>query len=216
MRELEYLLDKKSDVISERKYTKYGDIKGGINDNGAQLTADKSATLFDFIKMIDKVVELTMGDKGVTFIPDEGTSQYLSNDMPIDKAVISYKLIDRSPKGELKPRVRQAFNDIDPSGNKISGEIYGQKFKCHLQFNIAASVYTKAEEVMSMFEDAMFTYAGFFKKNGVAELLFDKQLTDGDFTLARQSLSIRNLRYYVEIEKLTVIVRENIKAIETF
>ena len=32
----------------------------------------------------------------------------------------------------------------------------------------------------------------------------------------RQTLSIRNISYYVEVEKLTVIMRESIKAIETY
>ena len=69
---------------------------------------------------------------------------------------------------------------------------------------------------MERFEDLMITYAGYFKKNGVAELLFDQQYTDQSFETMRQTLSIRNISYYVEVEKLTVIMRESIKAIETY
>ena len=67
---------------------------------------------------------------------------------------------------------------------------------------------------MERFEELMITYAGYFKKNGVAELLFDQQFTDQTFETMRQTLSIRNISYYVEVEKLTVIMRESIKAIE--
>ena len=69
---------------------------------------------------------------------------------------------------------------------------------------------------MERFEELMITYAGYFKKNGVAELLFDQQFTDQTFETMRQTLSIRNISYYVEVEKLTVIMRESIKAIETY
>ena len=69
---------------------------------------------------------------------------------------------------------------------------------------------------MDKFEDLMIIYAGYFKKNGVGEIIFDKQYTDEDFKHLRQTLSIRNLCYYVEIEKLTVIMRESIKTIDIY
>ena len=130
--------------------------------------------------------------------------------------MITYKLIERKPKGELKPRFREDFKDTDLDGNVRIGEIWGQKFKCHVQFNIFASVYTTAEQVMERLEEAITTYAGYFKKNGVGEIIFDSQLTDCDFEVARQTLSVRNLRYYVEVEKLTVIMRESIKMIDAY
>lgn len=213
--DLENLLQQREDIMAKRQYNEFGEMRGGIHDN-KQLKADKSATLFDFIKMLDKIVTLTMKDLNVKFIPDEGKSLYLSTDQPLDQPMITYKVIERKAKGELKPRYREDFKDVDPDGNVRIGEIYGQKFKCHVQFNIFASVYTTAEQVMERFEEAILTYAGYFKKNGVGEIIFDSQLTDDAFDMARQSLSIRNLRYYVEVEKLTVIMRESIKMIDAY
>ena len=60
------------------------------------------------------------------------------------------------------------------------------------------------------------TYPGYCKKNGVGEIIFDKQYTDDNFEEMRQTLSIRNICYYVEIEKLTVIMRESIKTIDIY
>lgn len=213
--DFENLLQQQSEMAEKKELNKFNEMKNGVHDS-KQLKADKSASLFDFIKMIDKVITLTMGDMNVIFIPDEGKGIYLGTDQTLDTPMITYKLIERKAKGELKPRIRENFREVDPDGNVRIGEIYGQKFKCHLQFNIFASVYTTAEQVMEMFEEAMMTYAGYFKKNGVAEILFDKQLTDDSFEMARQSLSIRNLRYYVEIEKLTVIMRESVKEINSY
>lgn len=166
--------------------------------------------------MVDKVISLTMKDLGVKFIPDEGKTIYLSNELKLDTPMITYKLISRKPKGEIKPRFREHFEEDGSGASSRIGEIYGQKFKCHVQFNIFASVYEVAEQVMERFEDAMITYAGFFKKNGVGEIMFDQQYTDESYENMRQTLSIRNLTYYLEVEKQTVIMREKIQSIETY
>lgn len=211
MNDLEILLRERANNYEEKKIVKLIEEK-----ELPPLRANKGASLFDFIKMISKIVDLTMKDLNVLFIPDEGKGTYLGTDQPIDRPMITYNIIDRSAKGELKPRIRESIQDIDKDGNVCIGNIYGQKFKCHLQFNIFASVYTTAEQVMERFETAMLMYAGYFKKNGVGELLFDKQVTDEDFEIARQSLSIRNIRYYVEIEKLTVIMSQSIVDIDAY
>lgn len=213
--DLESMLIRHSENMSTMHYNEYKKMENGVHDSQI-LTADKSASLFDFIKMIDKLVSITMKDLEVKFIPDEGKVVYLSNDQRLDTPIITYKLISRKPKGEIKPRFRENFRESKDGSTGRVGEIYGQKFKCHVQFNIFASVYEVAEQVMERFEELMITYAGYFKKNGVAELLFDQQYTDQSFEAMRQTLSIRNISYYVEVEKLTVIMRESIKAIETY
>lgn len=213
--DFENMLLKYSDNMNNMQFNEFNEIKNGVHDSRI-LKAEKSASLFDFIKMIDKLVTITMKDLDVQFIPDEGKIVYLSNDQPLNKPFITYKLISRKPKGEIKPRFREDFKESKNGETGRVGEIYGQKFKCHVQFNIFASVYEVAEQVMERFEELMITYAGYFKKNGVAELLFDQQFTDQTFETMRQTLSIRNISYYVEVEKLTVIMRESIKAIETY
>ena len=175
--------------------------------------ADKSATLFDFIKMVDKLISLTMKD--IIFIPDEGKVIQLDAMKKIEKPIISYRVKDREPKNELKPRIRESITETNYSSEDGRlGEVWGQKFKCIVQFNIFASVYSEAEEVMEKFEELITSYTGFFKKNGVAEIFFYKHYTDQIHETLRETLSVRNLCYYVEIEKLTVIFREKIKEIE--
>jgi hypothetical protein len=175
--------------------------------------SDKSATLFDFIKMVDKLVSLTMKD--VKFIPEEGKTLQLDAMHKIEKPVITYSIKSREPKKELKPRVRETITEnVYASEDQRKGEVWGQKFVCTVQFNIFASVYKDAEEVMEKFEELITSYTGFFKKNGVAEVYLKKHFTDEVFNQLRETLSVRNLHYYVEIEKLTVIFREKIKEIE--
>ena len=47
-------------------------------------------------------------------------------------------------------------------------------------------------------------------EQGVRQVYFKEQITDTDYNNFRDVLSIRNLRYYVEIEKLMVIFNRRI------
>lgn len=177
-------------------------------DKDKRLRSDKGATLQDFIKMVGTLVELTMPK--VEFCPEEGKIISLDAVKTFDNSMITYKVIKRTTDLELKPRFRQGFNNEKDE----SVEVWGQKFKCLVQFNIFASVYKEAEQVMEKFEEIIFSYTGFLKKNGVREILFKEHSTDSHLDTLRETLSIRSLIYYVEIEKLTVILKEKIKEIE--
>jgi hypothetical protein len=187
------------------------------NTNSSIQQADKKASMFDFIKMINRIVTLTMQDMKVEFVPEEGRQIITDPIKQIEHPYIAYKVISRVPKGEIKPRFRQEIKEVtdDPTNDRV-GEVFGQKFECFIQFDIFASEYSAAEAVMERFEDIMLMYAGHFKKNGVGEIVFKKQFTDETYNQLRQIISIRNLQYYVEIEKLTVIFKEKVKEIETF
>ncbi len=67
---------------------------------------------------------------------------------------------------------------------------------------------------MEKFEELMIAYAGYFKKQGVRELYFKEQITDSEYNNFRETLSVRNIRYYVQIEKLTVIFNRRIDDVE--
>jgi hypothetical protein len=210
MDDLEILL-KRQELIANTPKNEL-DIITSKNIKTKKQTSEKSASLFDLIKMINKLVSLTMPN--VVFIPDEGKVIETEAMKKIENPIITYKLISRVPKGELKSRVRDTIEETTKDGEKRLGEVCGQKYECLIQFNIFASVYDEAEEVMEHFEELMMSYTGFFKKNGIAEIFFKKQFTDDNYINLRETLSVRNLCYYVEIEKLTVIFREKIKEIE--
>lgn len=183
------------------------------NPNKNRQKSNKGASLYDFIKMLDNLLELTMPQ--VKFIPDEGKVMSLDAMTNFDRPVITYQVINRKPKKEIKPRVRELVEEItDDKNSQRIGEIWGQKFECLVQFNVFASVYSEAEQVMEHFEETIIKHTGFFKKNGVAELIFKEHVTDSHFDTLRESLSIRSLIYYVEIEKLTVMFKEKINEIE--
>ena len=180
------------------------------------LKANKSASLQDFIKMVAKIVGIALKNRNVEFVPDEGKRIIVDPNEEITHPYITYKVISRTPKDELKPREREHLlsENVHKDGEGRQGRVYGQKFKCYVQFNIIASEYSEADEVMNIFEDLILSYAHYFKRNGVAEILFEKHFTDENFDVYRQSVSVRSLQYYVEVEKLTVVFDSEIKDVQ--
>lgn len=172
-----------------------------------RLQASKGASIQDFIKMVSILVELSLPT--VEFIPDEGKILTFDAMKQVNHPVISYNVISREPKLEKKPRYRSNYEEED----KIY-EVWGQNFECLIQFNIIASVYNEAEEVMEKFEEIIFQHSAFLLKNGVGKILFKEHTTDSHLDTLRETLSVRSLIYYVEIEKLTVISKEKINEIE--
>ena len=69
--------------------------------------SDKGCSLFDCISMIAILVELTMPN--VKFEPDEGKVMTLDAMQEFNKPVITYSIIQRETKNELKPRMREAI-----------------------------------------------------------------------------------------------------------
>lgn len=180
------------------------------------LTAESNASLFDLIKMINKLVKITMKDLNVEFVPDEDKIPVTTPDIQLEVPYITYKIIERTPKGELKPRVRQQIQEKSHDEQEARvGQVFGQKFASIIQFDIFSSVYATAEQVMERFEELLFVYAGFFKRKGISEIYFKKQFTDSSYDIYRQRISVRSIQYYVETEKLIVVFRDKIQEIET-
>ena len=75
------------------------------------LTHDGNASLADLMVMIQRLVRITMKDKKVEFLPDEGMLPALHPEEALSHPFISYKVISRKPYIEKKPRVRQFMNE---------------------------------------------------------------------------------------------------------
>jgi len=179
------------------------------------LKANKNATLEDFISMVAEVLRKTLEKHNAVFVPDEGA---IINDPHerLEQSHILYQVISRIPKKELKPRHIESITEkIDDKNNRRFGENWSQRQECLVQFDVVACDYATANKVMNIFEDTIFTYAGYFKNNGVAEIYFKKYFTDKNLDKYRQWLSVRSIQYYVEIEKLITVFDTTIEDIDT-
>lgn len=182
--------------------------------NTSILKSDKGCTLEDFIAMVAKFSSKALKKHNAVFIPDEG-GIIKDPHNTLENPTILYKVIDRIPVKELKPRpMEQVTEDNDDDTNRRHGIIYGYKQKCTVQFDIVACDYKTANSVMTTFEEMMFTYTGYFKSKGVAEIYFTKHFTDKNLDNYRQDLSVRSLQYYVEIQKLITVFDTTIDNID--
>jgi hypothetical protein len=168
--------------------------------------ANKGASIRDFIKMLADLVSKVLKNYDVTLDPDEG---HITS--PTDKMMghpyIVYSIVSREPKLEKKDRILDYI--VDEDGRH--GELWARDFICVLQFNVVASNCQDADDIMEAFEELISKYTGYFKENGVSEVLFKKQLTDHNFDVYRQSRSIRSLQYRIDIQKIKTSFDTTIK-----
>lgn len=208
MDDFEYLLKQRDNNIN-------GNIKDFIveTENINPLQANKQASLEDFIEMLSTISSKALKD--VIFIPDEGARLLKDQKETMNTSYILYEVLERQPMTELKPRAREEIIEhTDDVNNDRRGIVWGQKFISVVQFNILSCDYKTCNKVMELFEELIFKYTAYFKKNGVSEILFKSQLTDKNLDFYRQSLSVRSLQYKIITEKLFVQYRSNISSIK--
>ena len=218
MQDLESLLNE-TDVVSEiiNTTTKKDECEEECGGTAVNMQrASKSASLYDFLDMLALIVDYSMKDDNVQFLTEDQEHILTDPEIAFDHPYITYKVISRKPNKEYKPIARENVVEHDEHNEQRYGTIYGQKFDCIVQFNVFASENRVANKVMETFEELIISYAGYFKEQGVRELYFKEQITDTDYNNFRETLSVRNLRYYVQIEKLMVIFNRRISDVKTF
>lgn len=178
--------------------------------------AKKGASLYDFFDMLALIVDYAMQDMKVKFLTDEDENLLKDPELAFEHPYISYRVISRKPKNEYKPIAREEIVECDEYNEQRLGTVRGIAFDCIVQFNVFASENRLANKVMETFEELMLSYTGYFMEQGVRQVYFKEQITDTDYNNFRDTLSVRNLRYYVEIEKLMVIFNRRISDTKIF
>lgn len=176
--------------------------------------ADGNASVYDFIKMIGLIVESTMDDLRVEFVPYERSYALIEDpNEPVNHPVITFKVKSRVHSGNrgYKPTLFDSY--VTPDGKAVS--VYTEHFSTLLQFDIIANEYDLAWQIMDQFEEILLSYAETIRGNGIVEYYFHRQFMDDYYDNYRSTLSILNLEYYVETERIRVIFNENIKDIIT-
>lgn len=181
--------------------------------NSERLKAKKGATLFDFIKMLARIIGKAMPE--VDFDNDEGAI-IRDPQKKLEKPVILYQVISREPAKELKARYSESLiEEIDETtGHTRYAHNYTQHQNVLIQFNVYDSNYLVAEEIVAKLEDLVIGYTGYFKANGIQEIVFSKYYTDASYDPYRQYLSVRSLQFFLTIEKVITVFDTTIADIE--
>jgi hypothetical protein len=207
--EKEYFRIKEPTVVEEEKPVEEEDKNPGAV--GLQ-KANGNASLLDFLDMVSLIITNTMDDLHVECMPDE--KAYVIKDDPVEAInhpIVTFKVNSRRHKENsgYKPKLIETVQD---SSNKTAF-IYSERFLSHVQFNIMACEYRIAWTVMERIEDALLSYAETIRGNGIVEYYFNRQYEDRYYDTFRNTLTVLNLEYCIETEKLRVIFKENIKDI---
>lgn len=176
------------------------------------LKANGNAQLKDFIKYVGLIVESVFSEDRVDFLPDEKAFAAKEDaDKRLMRPIISYKIIERKYKSgsNYVPRVRDIV--VDDKGR--TGELYSEFFVSKVKFQIIASEYNTAWNIMDKFEDIMIQYRSFIKEKGISNYYFCGQDSDSYCQDFLEILSVLTVNYYVETEKNRVIFKENINNI---
>ena len=177
------------------------------------MKANGNASLLEFLEMVSLIITNTMDDLHVECMPDE--KAYVIKDdpvEPINHPIVTFKVNDRRHKDNFgyKPKLIESVQDDEVGKTAF---IYSERYTSLVQFNIMASEYRMAWTVMDRIEDALLSYAETIKGNGIVEYYFNRQYADKYYDTFRNTLTVLNLEYCVETEKLRVIFKENIKDI---
>ena len=216
MNEFEKLLNQSNFFEKENIEFKEALAKRDASKNKTALPrANGSASLLDFLEMFSLIVNNTMDDMHVECMPDE--KAYVIKEDPVEAInhpIVTFKVKDRQHKEKFgyKPKLVESLID-EQTGKTVF--IYQERFTSLVQINIMASEYRTAWTIMDRIEDTLLSYAETIKGNGIVEYYFNRQYHDEYYDTFRNTLSVLNLEYCVETEKLRVIFKENIKDIVT-
>ena len=114
------------ELVREREFNidRQNTVSLPSNPKPIRQKSEKGCSLFDCISMIATLVELTM--PGVRFEPDEAKVMTLDGVQEFNQPVISYIVVERETKKEIKPRMREQVIELDVETNENRvGEMWG-------------------------------------------------------------------------------------------
>lgn len=175
-------------------------------------TANGNASLLDFIKMVGLIIESNLDDLNVEYLPYErGYAIQEDPNEPVNHPVITFRVKSRvhMENRGYKPVLFDTFQT--ENGKSVS--VFTEYFTSLVQFDIIANEYDLAWEVMDRFEEALLAYVEIIKGNGITDYFLCRQFNDDYYDNFRNTMSILNLEYRVDTERIRVIFNENIKDI---
>ena len=149
-------------------------LAGVIPAKPDRLTADKGCNVLEFASMQKELLNKAWGNDWGIFTLEYNTGKKLNE---TNLPVITFNIMSRIPskkKPGLKPRIYlTGYDDSDPGYLIIQ---HSQWHDCIIEYNLFHNTMNEAFELMSRFELFNTLYAGYFKQNGIMELIFRQEV----------------------------------------
>lgn len=178
-------------------------------------SADDTADIEKLTDMVETLLKAVWGSDWGIFSEDSptGFSGDDSDSTKIKLPHITHDLVSRVPMEDrtVKWTAFDSFPDPENPGHNIT--MYKQWFECELQFDLYHKTKKEARRLAQRFEEFMNTYIGYFKKQGVQEIIFLSEESPKTESFARQEMAKRTLTYYVRIERISAVRSAHLKQI---
>lgn len=117
--------------------------------------------------------------------------------------------------GKPKPTLFDIVNETDENGIE-TGDVfllYRQWFECNVEFNIYGRTNKEARQLLRKFETLLTVYTGYLKRNGISEMVFQREVSPKCSLNYDESTSMRSIYYYIRFESITPIRQSLINSI---
>lgn len=152
--------------------------------------------------MIYSLLKIVWGEDWGTFSEEKPTD----NDPDTQKLPhITYSLAHRQHMANRTVKRTQFASEPDPEHEGHNITYHKNWFTCELHFTIYHDTNKGARQIAERFEEFMDTYVGYFKQEGVSEIIFKEELAPNVNSDYRQDLPYRTLIYEANIERTLVI-----------
>jgi hypothetical protein len=171
-----------------------------------------------FTTLMKRLLTAAWGDKWGTFTSDAPSG---NNPQNIEFPIITYSLKFMRPgevgKGTREIRPRQRFIDNrDVDGTQPNSTIIkGQVMDAEIVFEVWEESNAKVEKLAKKFRDFMTIYSGYFKSQGLRNILFLMMNDTPENGRFRDNTVCRKFIYRIQFEELTEIPTDVFKVIDT-
>jgi hypothetical protein len=130
----------------------------------------------------------------------------------IDYPVITWRNAGRLPSGRKKSMTIEEFNDVEgvPRTKKM------REFNVLFEVRISAETPKEANQIVIAFIRFMEQYAGSFKRQGIAEVLFEEQTPDTTERVDGRLISYRTIQYRIFEQLISVETGRTIDVAEIY
>lgn len=117
--------------------------------------------------------------------------------------------------GKPKPTLFDIVKETDGNGEETGDAflLYRQWFECNVEFNIYGRTNKEARQLQKKFETLLTVYTGYLKRNGISEMVFQREVSPKCSLNYDESTPMRSIYYYIRFESITPIRQSLINSI---
>ena len=151
--------------------------------------------------MLSEIIKIATNDN-IAFKPAYTRDQKIEDDaLPI----VTYDINSReiSDGKNIKPIKTDSYIEVvngQETGDSI--QVYRQWFDCLVEFDAYGSNQLEARRVLDKVEEILTLYAGYFKKAGVSEMFFVKEIPSKRSINYIKDIAMKSVIWYVRLERI--------------